>query len=77
VKRYRIVGLYQKDPERNNLLCSAYVLVTDNTPAEEDVVRCVEVDIDEATEAFRQGWIDLFEAPLKFTMKKRIGLVTA
>jgi hypothetical protein len=45
-------------------------LVTDGAPAEEDVVRFVEADMDEAMEAFRQGWIDLFEVPPQFTMKR-------
>jgi hypothetical protein len=73
VKRYRVLGLYQKDPEPNNLLCSAYVLVTDSTPAEEDVVRFVEVDIAEAMEAFQQGRIDLFEVPPKYNWKRSRG----
>jgi hypothetical protein len=59
VKRYRVVGLYHKDSEPSNRPFSVYVLVTDSTPGERDVVRFVETDIDEAIVAFQRGWIEL------------------
>jgi len=76
VKRYRLVGLYENDPELKNVPCSVYVLVSSSTPAEKDVVRFVEADIDEAIEAFQQERIYLNEMPPKFTMK-RIACDTA
>ena len=59
MKRYHVVAVRHKNHEPKGQPSSVYVLVSDSTPGKLDDVKFLEADIDEAIDAFRQGWIDL------------------
>lgn len=59
MKRYRVVGLCRKDREPDGRPCSVRGLVTDSTAADGEFTGFIDTDIDEAIEAFQQGWIEL------------------
>jgi len=58
-KRHRVVGFWRKDAKPDNQCDSVYRLVADETSEQDCDMAFVDTHIDEAIEAFQQGWIDL------------------
>ena len=59
MRRYRVAGLCRKDPEPDSRPFYVRILMTDSTAGDGEFARFVDINIDEAIDAFQQGWIEL------------------